>query len=157
MLQLELGVQPRSDAVLHQVAVLLTLGQRALGNAQLGFNAHQLKVSARHAAGQQHAGSLCIGQNGLLLAQCGIQRRAVFAEEVQLPAPAELQRADIAYRATQRWRVNAGGAEQLACHVQAGIELRAFAAAQAVLGGLYALQPGLRHAQAGAISQRIGH
>jgi hypothetical protein len=86
-------VQAGAHAVAHQLQRLLALRQRALRHAQLVVQARQLEVAARDLAGQQRAGGIDIGLRGARRAQRGLQRLRVAAEEVDLPAGAQLQRA----------------------------------------------------------------
>ena len=93
--QFQAGVQPGVDAVLHQTQGLRALGQQTLRHTQLIVQTQQLKVAARHMAGQQHAGGIGIRLRGARIAQCGIERCAVFAKEIQLPTTRQLRLAGL--------------------------------------------------------------
>ena len=122
--QFEAGVEAGGDAVAHQLQRFLALRQRALGHGQLVAQARPLDVAARDVAGEQDAGGIGIGGGGVGAADRGIERRAVLAEEVELPAAVELQRAGLLDRAAERRRVDVVVAELLAREIERAVDLR---------------------------------
>ena len=152
---LQRGVQARVDAVAHQLQRLLALRQRALRDLQLVLQPRQLEVAARDIAGQQHARRLDLGLRRARAAQRGLERLAVPAEEIELPAGAHLQRAELVDRAAQRRRIDAGAREALAARLERALHLRQRGRPGQFLHRLRARQAGLRHAQVGAALQRL--
>jgi hypothetical protein len=158
--QFEAGVQAGGHAVAHQLQGFVALGQRALGHGELVVQARPLEVAARHVAGQQHTRCVGIGGRGIGRADGGVERAAVLAEEVELPAGAELQRADVLRGAAQRCRVDVVAVELLAVQVELALHLRLERGTGDVRGGLRAREPGLGDLQVGVaghglVDQRI--
>ena len=60
--------------------------KHALRQDELRLQPHQLEIIASHIGCQQTSGGLHIRLGGLGLAQGCVQRRLVFAKEVQFPA-----------------------------------------------------------------------
>ena len=97
---------------------MLALRQGALGQFQLGLQAHQLKIAARDVGGKQTTGGADIGLAGLDLAQRCVQCGTVFAKEIKFPTGRCLQAAAVQHRATNgRW-IDVVGRIELVCQVQ---------------------------------------
>ena len=121
--QFQPGIEACRNAIAHQAQGFVALRQRSPGHRQLFVQSGPLHVVARHIAGQQHAGCVGIGGSGVDCTERGIQRRAVLAEKVDFPAPAQLQRAGFLNRTTQWRRVDVGAAEFLPRQVERAVEL----------------------------------
>ena len=92
-LRIEAGVQ----TLLHQFKHLRALRQQALRQRQLSVQPCQLKVVARHRAGQQCAGRIGIRLRGARAAQGSCECSAVLAKKIELPVATELRRAGFSY------------------------------------------------------------
>lgn len=80
--QLQPVIQTGVDTVLHKFEGFFPLRQRAARHVGLLVQAHQLKIHARHIAGQQHSDGLCICLSRLGVAQRGIKRGAVLTKKI---------------------------------------------------------------------------
>ncbi len=153
--QFEPGVEAGRDAVAHQLQGFVALCQRALRHRELVIEARPLEVAARHVAREQHAGRVGIGGGGIGGADRGIERGAVLAEEVELPARAELQQADVLDRAAQRFGIDVVGVELLARAIEVEPDLGLERRARDVGIGLRAREAGLRDLQVGVAGHRL--
>ncbi len=153
--QFEARVEAGRDAVAHQLQRFFALRERALRDGQLVGQPRPLEVAARDVAGQQDAGCVGIGGRGIRAADGGFDRGAVLAEEVDLPACVELQRAGLLDRAAERRRVDVVAAELLPRQVELAIDLRLAGRFGDSGRGLRARETRLRHLQVGIALQRL--
>ena len=149
LFKLQPAVEPGVDPVAHQVQGLFALGQHPACHHELVIQTQHLEIAARHMGAQQNTRCLDIGFGGFDRAQCTVQRGAVFAEKVQLPTRAELQRAAVTLRSGQRGRHCAILGEKLVCQVYRAVELRQQRGICHSACGARAGQAGLHQLQAG--------
>ena len=156
-LQLGRAVQARPQAGLHQCHDVLTLGQIALRQVLQGLQAQEREIAAGDLAGQQQFSGLAVGLGRAHLAQCGVQRRAVFAKEVKLVAGAHLCIGHFNHIAGQRRRINAIGGDALAHGFSRSRDVGQVCASHHASQRLCTRHTGLRKPQTGLLVQCFLH
>ena len=154
--QLKRGVQPGGHAVLHQFQRFGALGQGALGQPGLFIQTQPVEVSSGHLTGQKQTRGLPVCLHCAGSAQRCIQRSAVLAEKIKLPAAGKLDRAVGDCRTRQRRRHQTGFGVALTGDVQLPTDLRHIGCAGGIHSRLGTGQTRLRHLQAGVVGQRLG-